>query len=671
MTKNDFFNIKRIKIVLNTNVKNEREILLTGNMFNFKDRKINTAHPYFSDRYVYDQNALNELSLNKYSEKVYIFFDKNKFQEFLRKSKVADDTEKINMYSKDGFIHKNIMIMLNAFFPISFPIKLMPMAIIDGTSLVSTINSFSTSLFNSREYTHLKNKYTVSKVVWLNTLNTNPVYYRDFNEDLYIYLEKYKDAIKGKIKIIEDENARIATKIEGKEKEKKFGDEEKEEKEKLLNMFLRLYTLRKYINSNPQDSQFKSVLFGKDLDAKMLADDNYKEYIKTAYEQEFKFAEMQQLLQDNILLYKGKGKNEVKLDKDQKIFFTNEDAAINFLNDKLLKSSGNDRITDTFIKRKIEELIQKNKESDKNIDEQTNIDMFNNFISSLNLVIQNIKGEISNNKSITTIIDDNKQGILELIKIIISLPKSVSSDIIIAITKISNILKLILSLNEIKTYDKYREIDETDFYNTFIRKEKYYDLISQKYSKLLMYIKSTNPDIDSALTSGILNIPDYLMLINSENGKGAYVGVDEIIVRETDETKPSFQIELYTELIGGIVTNEAQGFLKCPYENNYLGNTLEKLYYNINSSNQLIAENKFVDLTNDIKKIKSNPNAHPPVIQNQENYDLSPNGINNAYNELKENSKNIFETHGNKPINNNNNNLKINLETILNKITLS
>ena len=185
-----------------------------------------------------------------------------------------------------------------------------------------------------------------------------------------------------------------------------------------------------------------------------------------------------------------------------------------------------------------------------------------------------------------------------------------------------------------------------------------------------MYIKSTNPDVDSALTSGILNIPDYLMLINSENGKGAYVGVDEIIVRETDETKPSFQIELYTELIGGIVTNETQGFLKCPYENNYLGNTLEKLYYNINSSNQLIAENKFVDLTNDIKKIKSNPKAQPQVIQNQdqEKYGLNTQGVNNAYNELKENSKNIFETNGNKP---NNNNFKINLETILNKINLN
>ena len=670
MIKNEFFNIKRIKIVLNTNVKNEREMTLTGNMFNFKDRKINTAHPYFSDRYVYDQNALNELSLNKYSEKVYIFFDKSKFQEFLRKSKVADDTEKKNMYSKDGFIHKNIMVMLNAFFPISFPINIVPMAIIDGTSFGSTINSFSTSLFNSREYTHLKNKYTVSKVVWLNTLNSNPVYYRDFNEDLYIYLEKYKDAIKGKIKIIEDETIKINTKITEEEKEKEIGEEEKEKNEKLLNMFLRVYTLRKYINSNTQVSQLKSVLFDNDLDTKMLikllGDDQYKQNIIKAYSQTFNSTELLQLLQDNILLHKGS--SDIELDKDQKNNFKTENDAIVFLNDKLLKSGGNDRITEAFIKRKIEDLIQKNIESEKKIEAQKYIFTIYNFINSINTVIENIKNSIltDNTKSITTIIDENKHGIIELNKIINSLPKSVSSDIIIAITKISNILKLILSLNEIKTYEKYREINETDFYNTFIRKEKYYDLISQKYSKLLMYIKSTNPAVDSALTSGILNIPDYLVLINSEDGKGAYVGVDEIIVRETDETKPSFQIELYTELIGGIVTNETHSSLECQYENNYLGNRFEKLFYNINSSNQLITENKFVDLTNDIKKIKSNPNAHSPIIQNQETYDLSPNSINNAY-------KNIFETHGNKPNNNNNNNnnFKINLETILNKINLN
>ena len=117
---NRVYGIKRIRIVLNTNNPNDAEFDVKGEIFNFENIKIMSGYPLFSDRFIYDEGILNELCSNVYSNKVALFFDKNRFKQFLSRCKIAD-TEKAQMHTETGFLNKNIMIMLNSFFPISFP----------------------------------------------------------------------------------------------------------------------------------------------------------------------------------------------------------------------------------------------------------------------------------------------------------------------------------------------------------------------------------------------------------------------------------------------------------------------------------------------------------------------------------------------------------------------
>ena len=106
---NKAFGIKRIRIVLNTNVPNDKEFDVTSNIFHFKNIKISSGYPLFSDRFEYDESVLNEICSNNYSEKVALFFDKIRFKIFMSRCKQLDTKQ---VYEKDGPVDKNIMIML-------------------------------------------------------------------------------------------------------------------------------------------------------------------------------------------------------------------------------------------------------------------------------------------------------------------------------------------------------------------------------------------------------------------------------------------------------------------------------------------------------------------------------------------------------------------------------
>ena len=85
--------------------------------------------------------------------------------------------------------------MLKSHFPISFPKISYPISVASSKSIISTIDNFKSIFFGIKDYTYLKNKYTVTQIVWLNTLQSNPAYSRDLNEDLEIYEDKKKDII--------------------------------------------------------------------------------------------------------------------------------------------------------------------------------------------------------------------------------------------------------------------------------------------------------------------------------------------------------------------------------------------------------------------------------------------------------------------------------------------
>ena len=147
-----------------------------------------------------------------------------------------DETPKSNMTSQSDFLNflsrlsrkrgvnnavakENIIIMLNALFPISFPIQDQVALMDDDTNfdLMNMVKRF----FKSKEYVYLNigKTSTVIQVIWLNTVSSNPTYYQ-----LYQRIKKYYKMIFNYIDenitdpiiqtIMEDDTADDSTKIQ-------------------------------------------------------------------------------------------------------------------------------------------------------------------------------------------------------------------------------------------------------------------------------------------------------------------------------------------------------------------------------------------------------------------------------------------------------------------------
>jgi hypothetical protein len=85
----------------------------------------------------------------------------------------------------NAIVKENITIMLNALFPISFPIQ-DQVTLMDDTNL--DLMNMIKRTFKTREYVYLNigKVSTVIQVIWLNTISSNPTYYQ-----LYQKIKKY------------------------------------------------------------------------------------------------------------------------------------------------------------------------------------------------------------------------------------------------------------------------------------------------------------------------------------------------------------------------------------------------------------------------------------------------------------------------------------------------
>lgn len=104
--------------------------------------------------------------------------DENNFVKYL--SKLSKKKE-IN----NAIVKENITIMLNALFPISFPIQ-DQVTLMDETNL--DLMNMIKRIFKTNEYAYLNigKVSTVIQVIWLNTISSNPTYYQ-----LYQKIKKY------------------------------------------------------------------------------------------------------------------------------------------------------------------------------------------------------------------------------------------------------------------------------------------------------------------------------------------------------------------------------------------------------------------------------------------------------------------------------------------------
>jgi|Laugrespbdmm15sd_2_1035082.scaffolds.fasta_scaffold14212_2 hypothetical protein len=195
--------IVELKIQVYTNM--DTQVVLTADLID--NKKVSGKYPFLCTNYEYSNSILKEKTQDEIFD---IFFNRQKFYNFMLTSKLKKMRKAKKRYDSD-IAKTNITQMLNALFPISFPIK-------DSVTIKSSENvniiEMAKKMFQSNKYTYLKlNKSsTVTQVIWLDTISSNPVYYEIYkkNKDFYKKVFDYAENVPSTENIVKGEESDIA-----------------------------------------------------------------------------------------------------------------------------------------------------------------------------------------------------------------------------------------------------------------------------------------------------------------------------------------------------------------------------------------------------------------------------------------------------------------------------
>ncbi len=183
----DNLEIVKLNVVMHTN-KNKKESL-TAKLFVF-DKPVKGEYPFLCTNVQYNKAYFDDKT---FFEIVQTFFNEKEFENFaLSSSKIVDKND------LNANIQANVMFMLEKLFPITFPIK-------DDVQTISRPDMFNfEKMFqkilrqNDYVYLNIDRPSTVTQVIWLDTVRSNPVYVqlndtmRKYKKDLTAFvLEKY------------------------------------------------------------------------------------------------------------------------------------------------------------------------------------------------------------------------------------------------------------------------------------------------------------------------------------------------------------------------------------------------------------------------------------------------------------------------------------------------
>ena len=226
--KNIIKNIKKINIIIETNIEGEATFSLTyDKIYNpIKSRVIKSQtklnYPYFTPDIEYDEEVLYNLTRKDYSELLRAFFDKKYFIKMVdsfykEKRQNAKRFDQTKNEDKNKIINHNIFMMLYFLFPTRYPISSNITSsynskicankeanyIVNLTN-VNSSNTISSGLFgfmkiigeeSIREYSYINTSNgisTVTGVVWLNDILNEPEY-RKLIDILIEYDELYEE----------------------------------------------------------------------------------------------------------------------------------------------------------------------------------------------------------------------------------------------------------------------------------------------------------------------------------------------------------------------------------------------------------------------------------------------------------------------------------------------
>ena len=179
----DNIDVVKMNIVMNTNKNSIQK--LTANLFVFDDNKsIKGDYPFLCTNVSYNHEYFD--TKNTFSEKVQVFFNEAEFEKFVldQNKNIIKDSDEITRNTK-----QNIQLMLEILFPISFPVK-DDVIQISGISLsMFDLTKMFNKVFRRSDYVYLNmdKPSTVTQVIWLDTISSNPVYVQ-----LYELMKAYK-----------------------------------------------------------------------------------------------------------------------------------------------------------------------------------------------------------------------------------------------------------------------------------------------------------------------------------------------------------------------------------------------------------------------------------------------------------------------------------------------
>jgi hypothetical protein len=193
-------NIKEIKINLKTNIEELKYVIFDIDMFYFskeKKSKINSnlnKYPYFTSDLLYPYEELEKLS---HTDIVNIFFNKNKFNDYLinyyknnpkknNEFQGKEENKLLEKYKrKNETIKNNIMIMLELLFPTNFPdinniknsFDIITSGLILKKQFVVPFESIEISDYSYMNFEEFGKKiFTTTKIIWLNDILNHPDY---------------------------------------------------------------------------------------------------------------------------------------------------------------------------------------------------------------------------------------------------------------------------------------------------------------------------------------------------------------------------------------------------------------------------------------------------------------------------------------------------------------
>lgn len=145
-------------------------------------------------------------------------------------------------------------------------------------------------------------------------------------------------------------------------------------------------------------------------------------------------------------------------------------------------------------------------------------------------------------------------------------------------------------------------------------KESWYKNFANGLLEITQLRRSSNNAINTALgESGQYKISELQALVSTE----AEAGIDEInIGGNRGENLPTFKANLFCVVVGGEITDENRGSIRCPYSSQKIGALLSRLWLKL-PENKDLRRTDFVDLTAVIKKAEQEAIAKNKTRKNQ------------------------------------------------------